>query len=310
MAQSQRNVRSYGGANVNVYTARKVATPPTPTLAGQPLAASLTGTVPFDVGFLVDGKIEEALSTQATKKYGQGGAQIRELRSQVEQTWQFTCAEWNARVAGLSRPGVIGTQVSAGQGEVQTITITGSPTGGTLTVGVAGYGAVTPAFNAPLSSGNGNLQTLMSNLLGFPVVVTGTAGSSYQVAMPVAQGDVPAFFVDGSNLTGGTNPTVTAATGTQGSAPIYQQALGPSVYTTINNRFFWLDFVDGIRVQDSRRLFLPNAEAKRSGNSVAGIDEDWETPFTLTAYPDDFGFSIYEWTADPQFGPAGVTAYA
>lgn len=100
--------------------------------------------------------------------------------------------------------------------EVQTATITGSPTGGTFTL--SGNGATTAAlaYNAAAAT----VQTAVRALGGAyaNATVTGSAGGPYTITVPYAEGNVAQLTASGAGLTGGTSPGVTMATTTQGSA--------------------------------------------------------------------------------------------
>ena len=103
-----------------------------------------------------------------------------------------------------------------GTNEVQTVTVTGTPTGGTYRLTVFGQTTDPIAYNAS----NATLQGLLDALDAFApgdVVVSGTAtarvltfGGQY------AAEDVPQVTATSIALTGGTAPTVTTATTTPG----------------------------------------------------------------------------------------------
>lgn len=105
--------------------------------------------------------------------------------------------------------------------EVQTVTITGTPTGGTYTLTFDGETTAAIAFDAAASAVQAALEAL-SNVVpgdvtatggphpGTPVVVT--FGGSYLGA------NVPQMTAASGSLTGGTTPTVTVTTGTGGGS--------------------------------------------------------------------------------------------
>lgn len=118
----------------------------------------------------------------------------------------------------------------AGTAEVQTVTITGGPTGGTFTLTYSGQTTAAIAFNAPAATVAAALNAL-SNLDG--VAVTGAAGGPYTVTFPVSMGNAAQMTGDGSALTGGTTPAVAVATTTPGVAPsvtpgLWIRATGPT----------------------------------------------------------------------------------
>lgn len=110
---------------------------------------------------------------------------------------------------------------SAGTNEVQTVTITGTPTGGTYTLTFSGQTTAPIAFNATA----GAVQTALEGLSNIDVGDVATAGGPHPDT-PITvtfQGqyagtDVPQMTADSSGLTGGTSPTVTVTTTTPGAA--------------------------------------------------------------------------------------------
>lgn len=103
--------------------------------------------------------------------------------------------------------------------EVQTATITGSPTGGTFTLTWSGQTTTAIAYNAPAADVQAAL-TALSNIGDNDVAVTGSSGGPYTVTFKGVLGgtDVPAMTASGAGLTGGTSPGVTIATTTAGGA--------------------------------------------------------------------------------------------
>lgn len=108
---------------------------------------------------------------------------------------------------------------AGGTNEVQTATITGTPTGGTFTLTYSGQTTGAIAFNAAASVVQTALIAL-SNIGPGDVTVTGSAGGPYTVTFggTLAATDVAAMTASGASLTGGTSPGVTIATPTAGVA--------------------------------------------------------------------------------------------
>lgn len=130
-------------------------------------------------------------------------------------------------VADAGYPGT-GAPV-AGTAEVQTVTITGGPTGGTFTLTWNAQTTGAIAFNAAAATVQTALNAL-SNLDG--VTVSGSAGGPYTVTFPVDMGNVAQMTASGAGLTGGTAPAVGVATTTPGVAPsttpgLWVYATGP-----------------------------------------------------------------------------------
>jgi hypothetical protein len=122
--------------------------------------------------------------------------------------------------------------------EVQTITVTGTPTGGTFTLTFAGETTAAIAFNASAATvraalealGNvnsGDLTATGGALPGTPVVVT--FGGQF------AGDNVPLLTANSGGLTGGSSPTVTPSTTTGGAAGATDgtEVLAGFLYTSI-----------------------------------------------------------------------------
>lgn len=100
--------------------------------------------------------------------------------------------------------------------EIQDVTISGSPTGGTFTLTYSGQTTAAIAYNATAATVQTELEAL-SNIGVGDVAVTGAAGGPWTVTFQGALGatDV-AQMTATSSLTGGTTPGVTVATTQQG----------------------------------------------------------------------------------------------
>ena len=101
--------------------------------------------------------------------------------------------------------------------EVQSVTITGSPTGGTFTLTFDGDTTSTINYNAAASTVQTALRALDS-IDGANVSVTGSAGGPYTVTFigELAATNVAQMTASGAGLTGGSTPGVTVATVTAG----------------------------------------------------------------------------------------------
>lgn len=108
-----------------------------------------------------------------------------------------------------------------GTNEVQRVTITGTPTGGTFTLTYSGQTTAGIAYNAVAADVQSALIAL-SNLAPGDVVVTGGPGpgSFFTVTFggTLATTDVAAMTASAASLTGGTSPAVTITTPTAGVA--------------------------------------------------------------------------------------------
>lgn len=106
--------------------------------------------------------------------------------------------------------GISGRYYRAGNG-VQTVTVTGAPTGGTFTLTLGGQTSAPLPFNATAAQVQTALQALVGGFLGAPAsnpfLITVAGTGPYTVTF-----GGPAQYItgNGKNLTGGTNPTVTS----------------------------------------------------------------------------------------------------
>lgn len=106
-----------------------------------------------------------------------------------------------------------------GVNEVQTVTVTGGPTGGTFKLTYRGQTTAAIAFNATAAVVQTALRAL-SRIGSNGVDVTGSAGGPYTVSFKgsLASQNIEALVGDGALLTGGTTPGVTVAEATKGSS--------------------------------------------------------------------------------------------
>lgn len=116
-----------------------------------------------------------------------------------------------------------------GTSEVQSVTITGGPTGGTFTLT---YSAQVTA-GIPFDATAGAVQTALNALSNVDgVTVSGVAGGPYTVTFPVDMGNAAQMTASAAGLTGGTAPAVNVATVTPGvadsvEAGLWMYATGP-----------------------------------------------------------------------------------
>lgn len=143
---------------------------------------------------------------------------IRVASQSPQYTADNEAAKFMATCSITSRP-LQGAPVPvAGTDEVQTVTITGGPTGGTFTLTFSGQTTSAIAYNAAASAVQSALEAL-SNLAAGDVVCAGGALPTTPVTVTFG-GDydgenVPQMTATGS-FTGGTSPTVTVTTTTPG----------------------------------------------------------------------------------------------
>lgn len=110
---------------------------------------------------------------------------------------------------------------TGGTDEVQTVTITGTPTGGTFTLTYAGQTTSAIAYNAANSVVQTALRAL-SNIGASGVTVTGGPGPGTPWVVtftgPLASQDVATMTASAAGLTGGTTPAVNVTVTTPGAA--------------------------------------------------------------------------------------------
>lgn len=104
---------------------------------------------------------------------------------------------------------------TGGVNEVQTITISGTPTGGTYTLTFSGETTAAIAYNALAAAIQSALEAL-SNINPGDVTVTGTGPYTVTFGGQYANANVPTITATGS-FTGGTSPAITVAETTAGA---------------------------------------------------------------------------------------------
>lgn len=132
-----------------------------------------------------------------------------------------------------------------GVNEQQTVTITGSPTGGTFTLTFGGQTTSAIAYNATAATVEAALEALSTIGQG-NVQVTGSAGGPYTVEFvgALAKTNVAAMTASGASLTGGTTPGVTIATATAGVVSVEAGRVIPGTSSLLGASFDKLLFVD------------------------------------------------------------------
>lgn len=241
-----------------------------------------------DLGWLSEDGVAEAIARDSKEVKANGGKTVRVLRTSDARTFKIQCLETRASVLGLTRPG--STPVSTGAtAEVQTVTVSGAPTGGSILWVLPGYGQLTETYNAATTK----IATDLSALVGGTVTVSGTAGSSYVVTFPEELGDVPTLQLIAS-LTGGTAPAASVAVTTPGVSAVTVTRVKTSTQQDL--RVFILDMADG---SIHRRVIIPEGEV----TAVADISHNGgnETVYelTITPYPQPDGAMYIDITDDP-----------
>lgn len=144
-----------------------------------------------------------------------------DVEADVEKFLEFPVRATILGVTGSNLMEWLGDDLGLRSSEQQTVTITGTPTGGTFTLTFAGDTTTGIAYNANSAAVQAALEALDSVGAG-NVTVTGGPGPSTPWVVTF-QGDlagvnVPAMTGSAAGLTGGTTPAVNVTTGTQGGA--------------------------------------------------------------------------------------------
>jgi hypothetical protein len=200
---------------------------------------------------------------------------------------------------------VIGTGGS-GTAEVQTVTVTGTPTGGTFTLSFNGQTTSDIAFDAAATAVESALEALPNVGVG-NVTVTGAAGGPYTVTFVASLGDVPQMTGNGDDLTGGTSPNVSVTTATPGnnltdigyrapqvgqdpnpngiSIELWSRAIDEGAYAANLPYFHWVVPRAFVRPSDAWTLssedpLLPSFEgySTQNANWGDGPANDWPYP--------------------------------
>lgn len=164
---------------------------------------------------IVDGDVEVPLYVPKASV-----ASDDDVEADVEKFLEFPVRCTILGVTGSNLMEWIGEGLGLHTSEVQTITITGTPAGGTFTLTFAGSTTTAIAYNAAGTAVKAALEAL--NTVGSGnVAVTGGPGPGTPYVVTF-QGDlegvnVPAMTATGS-FTGGTTPAIAVTTGTQGGA--------------------------------------------------------------------------------------------
>jgi hypothetical protein len=126
--------------------------------------------------------------------------------------------------------------VAAPVNEVKTVTVTGSPTGGTFTLTLDGETTGNIAYNATAAAVQTALEAL-SNVNPGDVTVTGSAGGPWTLTFGGARAgkDVPVMTKNAAGLTGGTSPDIAFATTTEGGSGVTDgsDVLAGFLYTSV-----------------------------------------------------------------------------
>lgn len=248
---------------------------PSPFPTPMPLPWQVVGRVTSD-GFTGGREVSN------TKEYDSTGALAFEGWAELNETVAFTAMETNNVTESLAFPGSARTTPSAGTAETQTVTVSGTPTGGTFTPVYKGVASTIPvANNATAATLQTSLQTIPA-LASIPVP-TGSAGGPYVVTLPASEGDAPLLsFIN--SLTGGTNPSVASVQTSAGVAPVYQWITSSASITSPPSLLWALDEIHVASGLASRRYFVGKASLTDPGAITKGASR--KRAFSITKYED------------------------
>lgn len=278
MAKESQNVHIYDDSNYGVFVgANGDSAPTTFSLDGNGNIVPPSGMV--EVGLLSDAGISEGHNLNETKIHDMAGQLLRIARNQEERPFTFVALEDNPMVRRLLYRST--TTTTGATAEVQTLTVSGSPTGGTFDVTLGSFGTASGiAYNASAST----VQTALQAAWGLDVTVSGTLSAGATITYPTASGNVPLAVADGSNLTGGTTPSADIVVTTPGVTGINSTPVGSG--TGRDLRPYFIPLKDG----DVVKVFSINVgEAVQSGNTDYTGSGAAEYQFTLQPYKDGNG---------------------
>ncbi len=172
------------------------------------------------------------------------GIGVTAIKKGVVDGFDLSALAYGQAVYLSKTAGKLATAV-AGVNEVQTVTITGTPTGGTFTLSFRGEETAALAHNADGAAVQAALVALASIGAG-GVTVSGSAGGPSTVTFTgaLAGGNVPLLVLSDNSLTGGTDPDATIEAATGG---VTQRKVGyviPAAYTVLGSAYDKLLFVD------------------------------------------------------------------
>ena len=263
---------------------------------GDPGAPTTLPTAPsapwYDFGAIsTDGLTENpSQSRQEFKRWGSISPFAAVITDQKHE-FSVKFLESNPAVLGLTyRTGATPTPSGTSSNEVQTVTITGTPTGGTFVLDFNGAPTTDIAYNANAAAVQSALQALSTVGAGNATVTGGPGpGTPYTItfAGSLAAAQVPQIVAVG-NFTGGTTPTITVATTTQGAAgsllTITDDTTGQR-----DIRAFCFDLIQGT---NHLRFYVPQGEVTNQGNITYRTDNLIEYDVTITAYPNSSGIAV------------------
>jgi hypothetical protein len=254
-----------------------------PYAAPGPTGLSALGAPWVDLGALATSGLTETLSETRTsfKRWG-SITTFKTVVTDQQKSFDVSFLESNANVLGVFYKVPTPTPSGAGTNEVQLVTITGAPTGGTFSLTFGNVSTPALAYNATAAA----VQTALQALPGIGAgnaTVAGSAGGPYTVTFvgALAQQNIAALTAVGS-FTGGTTPGITVSTTTPGAAGSLLQ-FNDDTTGQQDIRAWTFDILEGT---NHIRFYCPNAEVTARKNPVYVNSAITEYGVTITAYVD------------------------
>lgn len=188
------------------------------TLAGQTTASILPG----DSAATMQTRLQDlsnVVSVSVTKTGSVFTIEFTDIDGSANQS-QLTASDYSTSSTGVHRLTVSVASHVVRVDEQQTITLTGTPTGGTFTLTFDGQTTASIAYNASASTIDTALENL-SNIGSGDLTVSGSAGGPWVVTFggSLAGTDVALMTGNGASLTGGSGQSLTVASVTASSGP-------------------------------------------------------------------------------------------
>jgi hypothetical protein len=237
-----------------------------------------------DLGALsTAGLVETAGETRTQFKRWGSIVPFKSVITDQSKTFDINCLERNPNVLSLFYKVATPSPSGAGTSEVQSVTITGVPTGGTFVLTFGDVATTDLPYNATAAAVQAALQALPGIGAG-NVTVTGSAGGPYTVTFAGAlAGQNVAQLSATGDFIGGTVPNVTVATTTPGVAGALL-TVNDDTTGAIDLRAFVFDVIAG-GVHD--RFYCGKAEVTARKNPTYTTAALTEYGMTITAYPSD-----------------------
>lgn len=258
-----------------------------PTTTAAPVGMGSLPAPWVDLGAIsTAGLVETVGETRTSFKRWGSIATFKTIVTDESKTFDVNLLEANANVLGLFYKVTTPTPSGVGVSEVQAVTVNGAPTGGTFVLTFGDVATTDLPYNATAAAVQTALQALPSIGAG-NVTVTGAGPYTVTFAGTLANQNVAALSATG-NLTGGTSPSVTVSTTTQGSSG---QILTVTDDTTgiVDRRSFVFDVIEGT---NHIRFYLPMAEVTNRKNPTYTTGALTEYGVTITAYPNNAGVAV------------------